>query len=89
MQIPFPSGMVDRERKEEEMKRMAMQLRRGVFGAGVALSLGVGASAAVAAPGPGVDRDPKCKDETCDRLCRLIGAHSGQCTEGGGCACAL
>lgn len=71
------------------MKRMAMQLRRGVFAAGVALSLGFGAGAAFATPGPVVDRDPKCKDETCDRLCRLIGAHSGQCTPSGGCACAL
>ena len=70
------------------MTRMAMQLRRGVFAAGVALSLGFGAGQAFAKPAPVVDDVPKCED-WCDRFCRLIGAHSGTCSESGGCACAL
>jgi hypothetical protein len=70
------------------MKRMAMQLRHGAFAAGMALSLGFGAGQAFAEPAPVVDDTPKCED-WCDRFCRLIGAHSGTCSESGGCACAL
>jgi hypothetical protein len=75
--------------KEEEMRRTTMQLRRGVFGAAVALSLAFGGSQAMASPSPTVDAGPKCDNTWCDRICRAIGAFSGQCTEGGGCACAL
>jgi hypothetical protein len=71
------------------MTRMAMRLRRGVFAAGVALSLGFGAGQAFAKPAPAVDDGPRCNPQTCDRLCKLIGAFSGTCTPGGGCACAL
>ena len=71
------------------MKRTAMQLRRGVFGAAVALSLAFGASQALASPVSGVGAGPKCDPTLCDRICRAIGAFSGQCINGGGCACAL
>lgn len=71
------------------MRRTAMQFRRGVFGAAVALSLGFGGSQALASPAPSVDPGPKCDPDWCDFLCRAIGAHSGTCLEGGGCACAL
>ena len=71
------------------MREMARRFRRDAFGAAVALSLAFGAGQAFASPGPVVDDGPKCKDETCDRLCKLIGAFSGQCTPSGGCACAL
>ena len=71
------------------MRRTAMQLRRGVFGAAVALSLGFGGSQALASPAPRVDGPPRCDPTWCDRICRAIGAFSGSCTEGGGCACAL
>ena len=71
------------------MRRTAMQLRRGIFGAAVALALGFGGSQALAAPAPGVDAGPKCKLDWCDRFCRAIGAHSGTCLKDGGCACAL
>ncbi|HEX2206937.1 MAG TPA: hypothetical protein VHG93_04590 [Longimicrobium sp.] len=71
------------------MKRTRMQLRRGVFGAAVALSLAFGGSQALASPAPAADPGPKCDPRLCDRICRAIGAFSGTCTEGGGCACAL
>lgn len=64
-------------------------LRRGVFAGAITLSLGFGAGQAFAKPAPAAnDGPPKCED-WCDRFCRLIGAHSGTCTESGGCACAL
>jgi hypothetical protein len=75
--------------KEDEMKRTAKRLRRGVFGTAVALSLAFGGSQALASPAPRVDAGPKCDPALCDRLCRAIGAFSGTCLEGGGCACAL
>jgi hypothetical protein len=71
------------------MRRTAMQLRRGAFAAGVALSLAFGAGQALASPALAVDGAPKCDPRLCDRICRAIGAFSGTCTEGGGCACAL
>ena len=71
------------------MRGTARRLRRGVYGAAVALSLAFGASQAFATPSPVVDDGPKCRDRWCDTLCKAIGAFSGQCTPGGGCACAL
>lgn len=71
------------------MRGTAMQLRRGVFAAGVVLSLAFGGSQALASPAPVADPKPKCDPTWCDRICRAIGAFSGTCTEGGGCACAL
>lgn len=71
------------------MSRTAMRIRGGVFAAGVALSLAFGGSQALASPAPAVNAGPKCDNTWCDRICRAIGAFSGQCTEGGGCACAL
>ena len=79
----------ERGTKEEEMRRTTTQLRRGVFGAAVALSLAFGGSQAMASPSPVVDARPKCDNTWCDRICRAIGAFSGQGTEGGGCVCAL
>ena len=70
-------------------RSMARQLRRGAFGAGVALSLAFGGSQALASPSPAIDAGPKCDPTWCDRICRAIGAFSGTCLEGGGCACAL
>lgn len=70
------------------MRRMAMRLRRGVFAGAVMLSLGFGTRQAFASPAPPADDGPRCED-WCDRFCRLIGAHSGTCSESGGCACAL
>ncbi|HEU4883898.1 MAG TPA: hypothetical protein VFT45_16685 [Longimicrobium sp.] len=71
------------------MRSTAKQLRRGVFGAAVVMALGFGGSQALASPAPRVDAAPKCDPRLCDRICRAIGAFSGTCTEGGGCACAL
>ncbi len=71
------------------MRLAAMRIRRGVFGAAVAFSLAFGASQALASPSPPEEAAPKCNPRLCDRLCRAIGAFSGQCTESGGCACAL
>lgn len=71
------------------MNGTAMQLRRGVFAAAVALSLAFGTRQAFADPVPPPADGPRCDPAWCDRFCRLIGAFSGQCTSGGGCACAL
>ena len=60
-----------------------------LLGAAVAAALGFGASQAVAGPAPPRDAAAKCNPQLCDRLCRAIGAFSGTCTPGGGCACAL
>ena len=71
------------------MRRTAMQMRRGVFGAAVALSLAFGAGQALASPAPAVETGPKCTLDWCDRFCKAIGAHSGTCLKDEGCACAL
>lgn len=71
------------------MRRTAMRMRRGVFGAAVALSLAFGAGQALASPAPVVDAGPRCTLDWCDRFCKAIGAHSGTCLKDEGCACAL
>ncbi|HEX6748968.1 MAG TPA: hypothetical protein VF092_16845 [Longimicrobium sp.] len=61
-----------------------------VLGACVAAALGFGTAQAVAVPAaPDDGAARKCNPQLCDRLCKAIGAFSGTCTPGGGCACAL
>ena len=63
--------------------------RAFLLSACVAAALGFGASQALAGPALPRDAARQCNPRLCDRLCRAIGAFSGQCTQGGGCACAL
>ena len=70
------------------MPVLKRRLRGALYAAGVAASLAFGAATAAAAPAPAPE-GPKCRPDWCDFTCRLIGAHSGTCLEGGGCACAL
>ncbi|HEX2202065.1 MAG TPA: hypothetical protein VHG91_02150 [Longimicrobium sp.] len=66
------------------MRRFATLL----YAPAVAAALAFGASQAVASPREPA-AGPKCDPTWCDRICRAIGAFSGTCIEGGGCACAL
>jgi hypothetical protein len=68
---------------------MMKRARAFLLGACVAAALGFGAAQAAAGPAPPRDDAGKCNPQLCDRICRAIGAFSGQCTPGGGCACAL
>lgn len=65
----------------------ARNLKRGLMASGVALVLAV--IPGPAAANPAACDSGVCQPETCDRICKAIGAYGGFCTADGGCQCWL